>query len=308
MESILSVENVSKYFGSKAAVEQFSLSVGEGEIFGLLGPNGAGKTTLIKMIVGHLRVDAGSILICGHAIGQEFEAAMGEVGAIVENPAHYLYMSGYDNLKLTAMLHAGIERGRLHEVIEQTGLQSRIHDKVKRYSLGMRQRLALAQTILRRPKLLVLDEPTNGLDPAGIKDLRGILQNLAKEGMAIVVSSHILSEMSLLCTRVGIMRGGSLVADSSAQALQRSPYGKIRLRVGQPREAVQILESQFTDIAVEVQEDVLLVDGDALDSGQLNRMLVLNDVDVYEVGEQKETLEDAFMELTGTGGDGICLN
>ena len=148
----------------------------------------------------------------------------------------------------------------------------------------------------------MLDEPTNGLDPAGIKDLREILQNLAREGMTVVVSSHILAEMSLLCTRIGIMRSGRLVADSSAQALQRSQYGKIRLRVGQPGEAVQILESQFTDIAVEVQEDVLLVGGDALDSGQLNRMLVLNDVDVYEVGEQKETLEDAFMELTGGGG------
>ena len=254
------------------------------------------------MIVGHLRVDSGSIMVCGHAIGQEFEAAMSSVGAIVENPAHYLYMSGYENLKLTSMLHTDVERGRIREVIEQTGLQSRIHDKVKRYSLGMRQRLALAQTILHRPKLLVLDEPTNGLDPAGIKDLREILQNLAREGMTVVVSSHILSEMSLLCTRIGIMRSGRLVADSSAQALQRSQYGKIRLRVGQPGEAVQILESQFTDIAVEVQEDVLLVGGDALDSGQLNRMLVLNDVDVYEVGEQKETLEDAFMELTGGGG------
>ncbi|MFR5072985.1 MAG: ATP-binding cassette domain-containing protein [Bianqueaceae bacterium] len=196
MESILSIENVSKYFGGKAAVEQFSLSVGEGEIFGLLGPNGAGKTTLIKMIVGHLRVDSGSIMVCGHAIGQEFEAAMSSVGAIVENPAHYLYMSGYENLKLTSMLHTDVERGEFAKSLSRPPTEPDSRQSKTLFTGNAAAAGSCPNDSTHRPKLLVLDEPT----VAWIRQESGskILQNLAREGMTVVVSSHILSEMSLL--------------------------------------------------------------------------------------------------------------
>ena len=176
---ILGIEHLSKSFGKKQVLHDISFQTYAGEVFGFLGPNGAGKTTLIKTVVGHLMADDGNVSICGKTLKKDFESAMANVGGIIENPEFYKYMSGYDNLLQYARMRGVRDPERIREVVHLVGLDHRIHDKVGRYSLGMRQRLGVAQAILHRPRLLVLDEPTNGLDPAGIKDLRDILKRFA---------------------------------------------------------------------------------------------------------------------------------
>ncbi len=209
MSVVLELKNVSKKLGGRKVIHELSFSVNSGEIFGFLGPNGAGKTTTIKMIVGLLSIDEGEILIQGKSIKKNYEKAMQMIGGIIENPEMYDYMSGMANLKMFAKMHGNISKERIDEVVELVGLTDRINDKVKKYSLGMRQRLGLAQALLHEPKLLILDEPTNGLDPAGIKELRDTLRTLADEkGVSVLVSSHLLSEMELMCDRFLIIDKG----------------------------------------------------------------------------------------------------
>lgn len=211
--SVLSVDGVAKKIGSRMIVEDVTMSVNEGEIYGFLGPNGAGKTTTIRMIVGLIRPTKGSIRIVGHDIEKERSKAIREVGTIVENPETYSYLTGMQNLVHYARL-AGIDNRhkRINEVAEIVGLTDRIHEKVRRYSLGMRQRLGLAQALLARPKLLVLDEPTNGLDPAGMREFRELMRRLADGGMSVFVSSHLLSELEQMCHRVAIIKSGRIIA------------------------------------------------------------------------------------------------
>ncbi|WP_010198084.1 ABC transporter ATP-binding protein, partial [Bacillus sp. m3-13] len=204
--------NVCKDIGTKEIIKDVSFEVYKGEVFGFLGPNGAGKTTTIRMMVGLMSITSGDIHIDGASIKTDYEKAVRQVGAIVENPEMYKFLTGYQNLKQYARMMPGITAERLDEVIELVGLTGRIKEKVKTYSLGMRQRLGIAQALLHKPKVLILDEPTNGLDPAGIREIRDYLRSLAREeGMAIVVSSHLLSEMELMCDRVGIIQKGELI-------------------------------------------------------------------------------------------------
>ena len=206
------LSHLTKTIGHKTIVDDLSLEIAPGEVFGLLGPNGAGKTTTIRMMVGLIAASSGSVQIDGVDVAKNFRDAMRHVGAIVENPEMYGFLSGYQNLRHFARMCPGVTPERIHEVVQQVGLQSRIHDRVKTYSLGMRQRLGLAQALLRRPEVLILDEPTNGLDPAGIRELRDYLRRLAtEEGISVVVSSHLLSEMELMCDRVAILQSGKLI-------------------------------------------------------------------------------------------------
>lgn len=209
MEAILSVKNLNKSFGSRSVIRNVSFDVYGGEIFGFLGPNGAGKTTTIKMIMGFLFPDSGEISICNMNLKKQYEKAMNLVGGIVENPEMYKEMTGYENLRMYARLHDGVTEARIQEVVALVGMQNRAGEKLKKYSLGMKQRIGLAQAIVHKPKLLILDEPTNGLDPAGIKELRDILKKLAhEENIAVFVSSHMLAEMELMCDRVAIIDRG----------------------------------------------------------------------------------------------------
>ncbi len=200
-QPVLHIENVDKIIDGKTILKDIRLTADEGEIIGLLGPNGSGKTTLIKLITGLIKMKSGSIVINGFPIDRQFEKAIQSVGAIVENPEFYPYLTGYENLKHYANMHAGIGRERLEEVISRVGLEDAAEDKVKTYSLGMKQRLGIAQAILHRPKLLILDEPTNGLDPAGMKDFREHLRELAEEeGTAILFATHLLKEVEIYAT------------------------------------------------------------------------------------------------------------
>jgi len=219
-ETVLQINHLSKSFGKKKIIDDISFEVYAGEIFGFLGPNGAGKTTTIKMIMGFLSLDEGQIMINGIDMKKDYELAMSNLGGIVENPEMYKDLSGQTNLEMYGRLHNGVTKERITEVVELVGMQNRIKDKVKKYSLGMKQRVGLAQSLLHRPKVLILDEPTNGLDPSGIKELRDILKKLSHEdGVAVFVSSHMLSEMQLMCDRVGIINNGRLLGVKPIQEL-----------------------------------------------------------------------------------------
>ena len=246
MTAALRIEHLNKYFGKKQILHDISFETYPGEVFGFLGPNGAGKTTTIKIAVGHLRLDDGDILINGQSIRKNFESAMAQVGGIIENPEFYKYMTGMQNLRQYARMRGNVDEKRINEVVEIVGLKNRINDKVGKYSLGMRQRLGVAQAILHRPKLLILDEPTNGLDPAGIKELRDILKNLAhKENICVIVSSHLMSEMELMCDRVGIIANGKLTGVHTVEEMISTVSGdreQFIIRVSDCQKALAVLD------------------------------------------------------------------
>lgn len=211
-EVVLSVQGLRKKIGRKTIIKDVSFDVRAGEIFGFLGPNGSGKTTTIRMLVDLIKPTAGKVLVCGEDVNRHPERALRHVGCIVENPEMYGFMTGWENLEHFARMQEGITDERIAEVAEIVGLDQRIHDKVKTYSLGMRQRLGIAQALLGKPKLLILDEPTNGLDPLGIKELRAFIRRLADGGMSLFISSHLLSEIQLMCDKVAIIAHGEVIA------------------------------------------------------------------------------------------------
>src|SRR4051812_39134209 len=245
----LSVKNLKKVIGKKEIIKGLTFDLREGEVFGFLGPNGAGKTTTIRMIVGLIKPTSGSIEICGSNIEENFQEAMTNLGCIVENPELYPYLSGYNNLLHFSRMLEGIGEERIKETIAFVGLDDRIHDKVKTYSLGMRQRLGIAQALLNRPKVLILDEPTNGLDPAGIREMRQFIRNLAEnEGLSVLVSSHLLSEIQLLCDRVAIMKKGEIIQIDSVENLL-TKQEKLLWRVFPLLQGKEVLE-RFTEVTV----------------------------------------------------------
>ncbi|MDR7077619.1 ABC-2 type transport system ATP-binding protein [Neobacillus niacini] len=302
MEKItLSVHNLKKVIGKKEIIKGISFDLKEGEVFGFLGPNGAGKTTTIRMLVGLIKPTSGKIQIGGFNIVDNFEEAMKNLGCIVENPELYPYLSGYDNLLHFARMLDGIGEERIREVTELVGLKDRIYDKVKTYSLGMRQRLGIAQALLGRPKVLILDEPTNGLDPAGIREMRGFIRFLAEEeGLSVLVSSHLLSEIQLLCDRVAIISRGTVIRTDTVQHLL-SNRERVVWRFHPTEEGKRVL-SEFTTIE-EKDDGSILTEYDEMKTAEWNKMLVESGVSVTEMNRKMPVLEDLFLELTG--GDSI---
>ena len=211
---VLKCVKLEKKVKDKILVQDISFSVNQGEVVGLVGPNGAGKTTIIKLILGLVKITKGNVYINGLDIEKNFVKAIEKVGAIVENPDLYMYLSGYDNLKITANNYKNISKERINEVIKIVGLENRIKDKVSTYSLGMRQRLGIAEAIINNPQLLILDEPTNGLDVEGIIEIRNLIKDLSKKGIAILVSSHNLFEIGNICSRIIAVKNGKIVEDS----------------------------------------------------------------------------------------------
>lgn len=302
MSDVLVLQHVCKAFGSRRVVDDVSLSVKEGEIFGFLGPNGAGKTTTIKMILGLLSIDSGTILVNGHNIETEFEKAMTYISGIVENPDMYGYLSGYDNLLIQARA-CNAPRARIEEVVEMVGMQNRIQEKVKSYSLGMRQRLGVAQALLHNPKIMILDEPTNGLDPAGIKEFRDLLRGLARSrGLSVLVSSHILQEMQMLCDTVGIINHGQLLQVSSMQEMIHAHSANAYRYTLRPFEqAVELLRQNIADRVLQTGETTvdLRLDEDNLDT--VNRQLMQNGIVILGLQPVGTSLEQSYMEITGGG-------
>lgn len=296
-EVAVKLTNVSKEISGKPIIKDVSFEVYKGEVFGFLGPNGAGKTTTIRMMVGLMSVTEGDIHIEGASIKTDYEKAVSHVGAIVENPEMYKFLTGYQNLLQYARMTPGVTIERLNEVIELVGLTDRIKEKVKTYSLGMRQRLGIAQALLHKPKVLILDEPTNGLDPAGIREIRDYLRSLAREEeMAIVVSSHLLSEMELMCDRIGIIQHGELLDIQSIRDFIQDGVSSYQFSVAPIESAREILNS--SGFSVNVMEQYLQVELEKEKVPEVVKMLIQQDIAIYEVKEVTKTLEDKFLEKT----------
>ena len=296
-QAIVQIKNLSKTIGKKKIIKNVSLELHKGEITGFLGPNGAGKTTTIRMMVGLMRPTEGEVWIDGQSVQADFEGSIQKVGVIVENPEMYKYMSGYKNLLHFSRMHKGVSKERINDVIKQVGMQNRIHEKVGSYSLGMRQRLGLAQALLHDPKFLILDEPTNGLDPAGIREFRMYLQKIAREnGVAIFVSSHLLSEIELLCDRIAIIQNGELIDIKNVNELQKSRY----YIQAEPVELVGEVLTGAGFPAV-LHDKGYLIDSGAEHIPGIINLLVGAGVRIFAVQPYRETLESQFLEMTGGG-------
>ncbi len=295
-KTILKCENLNKKFGKKQILKNVSFEMQEGDILGFIGPNGAGKTTTIKLILGLQNITEGKVRINDFDIEKQFTKAIKKVGAIVENPDLYMYLSGNENLRLIANLYQGIDQTRINEVVRLVKLENRIHDKVSKYSLGMRQRLGIAQAILHRPNLLILDEPTNGLDPEGIKEMRELLIDLAqKEKMAILISSHNLAELDNFCNKVCIIKNGQIIETSDLSRIKKEAGKNFKLLEVEDSKKVQKLFPE----AILINKNQIKIQLEKEQIPELIQKLVENQIKIYEVKTEEKSLEQAFFEKTG---------
>jgi ABC-2 type transport system ATP-binding protein len=299
LESIVVIKDVTKVIKGRTIIDNISFEVNKGEVFGFLGPNGAGKTTTIRMIVGLIDITSGDILIGGKSIKTNFEDAVRHVGAIVENPEMYKFLSGYQNLIHYARMVKGITKEKIDETVKLVGLSDRIHDKVKTYSLGMRQRLGLAQCLLHDPQVLILDEPTNGLDPAGMREIRDYIRLLAREkNMAVIVSSHILSEMEMMCDRIGIIQNGQLIDVQLVQEFVHGNNASFEFEVIPSEKALTLVKSNFTTIPVTSSRNGITLELPKENVPAMVKLFVEEDIQVFGIKEVSKTLEDRFLEVT----------
>ncbi|MEH7074160.1 ABC transporter ATP-binding protein [Neobacillus drentensis] len=300
MEKIVELKNVTKVIKGRTIIDNISFQVNKGEVFGFLGPNGAGKTTTIRMIVGLITITSGDIEVSGFSIKNNFEDAVRHIGAIVENPEMYKFLTGYQNLIHYARMAKGITKEKIDETVELVGLSERIHDKVKTYSLGMRQRLGLAQCLLHDPQVLILDEPTNGLDPAGIREIRDYVCHLAREkNLAVIVSSHLLSEMEMMCDRIGIIQNGRLI---DVQLVQELVHGAAKmtfeLEVIPSNKALNLIETDYPNVQASRSHNGITIELPKAEIPALVKRFVNEDIQVFAIKEVVKTLEDRFLELT----------
>lgn len=287
----------------RIAVDDITFSVDGGEICGFLGPNGAGKTTTIKVIAGLIHSDKGQVKICGNLNNHKRTDTLNLLGGVIETPEMYKNLSGRDNLNYYATLRGGISKERIDEVLKIVGIFDRANDKFSAYSMGMKQRLGIAQAIMHKPKLLLLDEPANGLDPQGIIDLRKLLKKLSHEdGMAILVSSHQLSEMQMICDRVIIMNKGKIVVEKKVEELLVTSDGKVKVTFTADKadEAIQLLKKVY-DVIAEKENDKIIVELPKEKVPEATKELLLNGIMISGVLIHENTLEDLFGELTGGG-------
>ena len=293
----LSVRHLRKTIGRKEIIKGLNFELKKGEVFGFLGPNGAGKTTTIRMLTGLIRPTDGTISICGYDVRKEFTKAMQYLGCIVENPELYPFLSGWDNLVHFANMLPSVTEEKIKETVAFVGLDKRIHDKVKTYSLGMRQRLGIAQALLNSPKVLILDEPTNGLDPAGIREMREFIRNLAeKEGLSVLVSSHLLGEIQQLCDRVAIMLDGEIIRVDSVENLL-TKQEKLVWKVDPLLEGKAVLE-RTTEVVVD--GDYLITPFEEDKAAQWSKALIEEGVSIIEMNRKVPVLEELFLQLTGS--------
>ena len=306
MNTVLKITNLTKSYGSRIAVSDLSMEVFEGEIFGFLGPNGAGKTTLIKAITGLSKPDRGEVEICGKNLRTDFCGAMRNLGAIIENPDMYLHMSGYENLKFYSAFYDHVGEEDILRSLKMVGMENRAKEKLSRYSLGMKQRLGIAQALLHNPKILILDEPTNGLDPTGIREIRDLFKNLSKyKKMTIFISSHILSEMQLMCDRVGIINHGKLLTVQSMEDLTmniQSADLTVTVLTDRPTDAQNAIGQRYKIESLTEKKLTLKMKQNEL--AELNKLLVERGIPVYGFHANEKSLEDIYMQLIG-GGDSI---
>ena len=295
---MVETRGLSKRYGNTVlAVDQLDLNVHRGEVYGFLGPNGAGKTTTLRMLLGLIRPTAGSATVAGHAPGDP--AGLARIGAIIETPAFYPYLSGWDNLKVVAD-YAGVPDSRLADALEQVELTPRAKTKFSTYSMGMKQRLGVAAALIKEPELLILDEPTNGLDPQGMIDMRKLIVELGKGDRTVLVSSHLLGEVEQMCTRIGVIQDGKLVAEGTIGELRGA--ATLTVRAAPVSQAQMILTRMLGADAVIQRDGAFRLRVDAGRAAEVNRELVTAGVEVSELVSGQRSLEDVFIELTGTEG------
>ncbi|AAU17858.1 ABC transporter ATP-binding protein [Bacillus cereus] len=296
MKYIVETNNLTKKYKKSSVVSRVNLKIPEGEIYGFLGPNGAGKTTSIRMLLGLIKATEGNVTIFGEDLNKNRLSILSDVGALVENPSYYAHLNAIENLEVYRLLR-NIPKEKLHSVLKTVGLQNAAHQKVKEYSLGMKQRLGLAIALLGDPRLLILDEPTNGLDPQGIHEMRELIKSLAKErGITILVSSHLLSEIDQMATYVGIISKGRLIFQDKIEILRQHSHNSIKILVNKPKEAWKIILASGIPSVVE-EDKIIISNTDNTAIAKIVKALVANDISVFRIEEEKNSLEDIFLNI-----------
>ena len=304
-ETVLEVRGLSKKFGDIQAVKNLDLTIYKGDVYGFIGPNGAGKTTTIRMVLGLIHANGGSVKIFGHDLHTDFRATVSQVGALVESPAFYPYLTGYRNMSLFGDLSGGVDGKRIEEVLEMVGLSRRAKHRVKGYSHGMKQRLGIGLAMLARPKLLILDEPTNGLDPQGIREIRNLIRRISQEGeITIFLSSHLLAEMEMVTNRIGVMYRGTLIAEGEVDKLLGGEHDHVEIRVDNEQAAKTLLESKFKGLKLDVPRvGWLECKLEKWDMSRVNSEMINAGLHVHSISVRRRNLEDLFVELTGESKD-----
>ena len=295
---ILRTTDLTKRFGKLEAVKNLNLELRRGEVFGFLGPNGAGKSTTVGMILGLVAPTAGSIEVFGLELKGNQWAALRRIGAVIEEPAFYPYLSGRDNLETLAKAIGGISRAKIDEVLERVNLQDRAGDRYGHYSMGMKQRLGIASTLLRDPELIILDEPASGLDPAGTKEVRDLIPRLAHENRAVFLCSHLLHEVEQVCDRIAIIKEGAMIACAPMHELLTQGQ-TLQIKVDEPEQAAAILTSLPWIKSVKRENDYLVVDAPKESASRVNKALAEHNIFASELVSGNVSLESVFLQLTG---------
>lgn len=294
--TVLKVKNISKKIKGKEIIKQVSFEIEEGEILGFLGPNGSGKSTTLRMIVGLSKPSSGKISICGYDIEKNYVKAMTNVGCIIEGPDLYDYMSGYRNLEMLGSMSKDVTNKDLEEAINLVGMDKRIHDKVGIYSMGMKQRIGLAQALIHKPRLLVLDEPTNGLDPQGIHEFREIVKGLARDkGISVLISSHLISEVQLMCDKVAIINKGTIIRSASIKEIISTD--EVFWVLNDPEKGQELLKNDF-NIESSIIEEKLIASLDIEKLHEINENIIKAGIELKYVASKNRKLEDLFLTLT----------
>ncbi len=293
-EDILKVDQVNKRIKGRHIIKDVTIRIKKGEVLGFLGPNGAGKSTTLRMIVGLSKPDDGRITIDGHDIQRDYVKAMAQVGCMIEGPDMYNNMTGLQNLEMLNLMGSRAPRSEVDRLVALVGLENRIGDKLKEYSMGMKQRLGLAAALLHSPKLLVLDEPTNGLDPQGIYEFRQIVEELAASGVAVLISSHLISEVQLMCDQVAIINQGEIIRYGPVEDLVDA--GEVVWKTSDNGQMLNLLNRLNIEARIDHEGVVARVAEGQVAS--INRRLVSETIDLYEVIRTEKTLEELFLEMT----------
>ncbi|GAA0292041.1 ABC-2 type transport system ATP-binding protein [Gracilibacillus halotolerans] len=297
MEYILETKELTKRFGKEEAVSKLDMKIKKGEIYGFLGPNGAGKTTTIRILLGLMKPTSGSIRIFQENLDTERISILKRVGSLVENPSYYPHLTAYENLEASRKI-LEVPKARIQEVLNIVGLSDVTNKKVKGFSLGMKQRLGIANSLMNNPELLILDEPTNGLDPSGIIEIRNLINRLANEaGITILISSHLLSEVDQLATTVGIINKGKLIFQDSIDVMRRYAQQSISIKVNDSEKARNMLFSNGIKTNYE-NGRILLPELADMEIAEAIRILVESGVSIYRVEEEKRSLEEIFLQMT----------
>ena len=299
MKPVLELKNLTKLYSNKRVVNNVTFSIFPGQIFGFVGPNGAGKSTTIKMITGLTPITNGFVRVCGYSIENSFTRAIANVGAVVETPQLYPYLSGLDNLKLFANFYGAKAKSRINQIVKLVGMENRIKDKVSKYSLGMKQRLGIAQALLNKPKLLILDEPTNGLDPNGIVEIRNILRVLAeKEQIAILISSHNLAELELMCDVIGLISNGRIIEYRTMEDINKmvEDKQKVQFICNYPNYAAMLIKQKYGIKAKPVGNSVVMPLKEKSIATVIS-FLTHKKVKIYSIKKIQKSLEELYFEL-----------